>query len=52
MCMGMHMAIAELEVALDAMLDLPNLRFDPDYPKPEIRGLNLRGPDAIHVLWD
>lgn len=51
-CMGMHMALAEIEVALDAVLDLPNLRFDPAYPHPEIRGLNLRGPDAIHVLWD
>ncbi|WP_231625099.1 cytochrome P450 [Novosphingobium sp. AAP93] len=52
MCMGMHMAIAEMEVALDAILDLPNLRFDPAYPHPEIRGLNMRGPDALHVLWD
>jgi len=52
MCLGMHMALAEMEVALDAMLDLPNLRFDPAYPHPEIRGLNMRGPDAIHVLWD
>lgn len=52
MCMGMHMALAEMEVALDAMLDLPNLRFDPAYPHPEIRGLNMRGPDAAHVLWD
>lgn len=52
MCLGMHMALAEMEVALDAMLDLPNLRFDPAYPRPEIRGLNLRGPDAVHVLWD
>lgn len=52
MCMGMHMAMAEMEVALDALLDLPNLRFDPAYPRPEIRGLNMRGPDAVHVLWD
>jgi len=52
MCMGMHMALAEMEVALDAMLELPNLRFDPAYPHPEIRGLNMRGPDALHVLWD
>ncbi|MDB5685777.1 MAG: cytochrome family protein, partial [Rhizorhabdus sp.] len=52
MCMGMHLAMAEMEVALDALLDLPNLRFDEAYPAPEIRGLNLRGPDAIHVRWD
>lgn len=52
MCMGMHMALAEIEVALNAVLDLPNLRFDPAYPHPQIRGLNMRGPDAVHVLWD
>ncbi|MDF8334922.1 cytochrome P450 [Novosphingobium cyanobacteriorum] len=52
MCLGMNLALAELEVALDAMLDLPNLRLDPAYPRPVIRGMNLRGPDAVHVLWD
>lgn len=50
-CMGMHLAIAEMEVALDALLDLPDLRLDPDRAAPEIRGLNLRGPDAIPVIW-
>ena len=52
MCMGMHMALTEMEVALEEILELPNLRLDPDYPKPEIRGLNMRGPDALHVIWD
>ncbi|MAF29655.1 MAG: cytochrome P450 [Croceicoccus sp.] len=52
MCLGMHMALTEMEVALEEILDLPGLRFDPAYPKPEIRGLNMRGPDALHVLWD
>ena len=52
MCMGMHMALAELEVALDAMLDLPGLRLDPAWPAPQVRGLNMRGPDALHVVWD
>ena len=52
MCMGMHMALAEMEVALDAMLDLPGLRFDPAYKAPQVRGLNMRGPDALHVVWD
>ena len=52
MCMGMHMALTEMEVALEEILELPNLRFDPDYPKPEVRGLNMRGPDALHVVWD
>lgn len=51
-CMGMHMALTEMEVALEAILDLPNLRLDPAYPAPQVRGLNMRGPDALHVLWD
>lgn len=51
-CMGMHIARIEMEAALDMLLDLPNLRFDPAYPHPVIRGLQLRGPDALHVLWD
>ncbi|MBB3983085.1 cytochrome P450 [Sphingobium fontiphilum] len=51
-CMGMHLALAEIEVALDALLDLPNLRFDPDHEAPFVRGLNLRGADSIHVVWD
>jgi cytochrome P450 len=52
MCMGMHMALAEMEVALEELLGLPNLRFDPQHPRPQIRGLNMRGPDALHVVWD
>lgn len=51
-CMGMHIARVEMEAALDLLLDLPNLRLDPDYPKPEIRGMQLRGPDDLHVIWD
>lgn len=51
-CMGMHIAKVEMEAALDMLLDLPNLRLDPDYPRPEIRGMQLRGPDSIHVLWN
>lgn len=51
-CMGMHIAKVEMEAALDMLLDFPNLRLDPDYPRPVIRGMQLRGPDAIHVLWD
>jgi len=51
-CMGMHIARTEMEVALDLLLDLPNLRLDPAYPKPVIRGMQLRGADSIHVLWD
>lgn len=52
MCMGMHIARLEIEAAVDALLDLPNLRLDPAYPKPVIRGMQMRGPDSLHVLWD
>lgn len=52
MCLGMQVAQMEIEAALDALLDLPNLRLDPAMPAPLIRGMQLRGPDAIHVLWD
>lgn len=51
-CMGQHIARQEMEVALDLLLDLPNLRFDPAHPHPVIRGMQLRGADAVHVLWD
>jgi cytochrome P450 len=53
MCLGMHVARLELEVALNVVLDLmPGLRFDPDRPQPRIIGMNLRGPEAIPVIWD
>lgn len=52
MCLGMQTAQMEVEGAVNAMLDLPNLRLDPGKPRPVIRGMQLRGPDAIHVLWD
>lgn len=52
MCVGLFIAKAEIGVALNAMLDLmPDLRFDPAYPRPVIRGVQLRGPEAVHVVW-
>lgn len=52
MCVGLFIAKAEIEVALNAMLDLmPDLRFDPAYERPVIRGIQLRGPDAVHIIW-
>lgn len=51
-CMGQHIARQEMEIALDLLLDFPNLRFDPAYPHPQIRGMQLRGADAVRVLWD
>lgn len=52
-CIGIHLARMELRVGLNAVLDgLPNLRLDPAHPAPQITGHALRGPDAIHVLFD
>ncbi|MBV9413215.1 MAG: cytochrome P450 [Acidimicrobiia bacterium] len=52
-CLGMHLARLELRIGLNAVLDrLPNLRVDPAYPAPDIRGLPFRSPPALHVLFD
>lgn len=52
-CLGLQVAKIEIEAAVNALLDaMPNLRLDPDYPAPQIRGVQLRGPDAIRVRWD
>jgi cytochrome P450 len=53
LCLGMQVAKSEMEAMLNGLLDhLPNLRLDPDAPAPKIVGAQLRGPRAIHVLWD
>jgi cytochrome P450 len=53
MCIGQFIAKVELSVAVNTILDLlPNLRLDPDKPKPQIVGAQLRGPHALHVIWD
>ena len=53
MCLGLWLARAEIDVAIDLMLDLmPNLRLDPHYPAPVVKGVQMRGPDALHVIWD
>ena len=53
MCLGLWLAKTEIDVAIDLMLDLmPGLRFDPDYPAPVVKGVQMRGPDALHVIWD
>lgn len=53
MCIGLFVAKAEIESAVNALFDLmPNLRFDPDRPTARIKGVGLRGPDAVHIVWD
>ena len=51
-CLGMHVARAEMLVAMDAVLDrLPDIRFDPDAPQSRIIGLEHRGPSRIPVVF-
>jgi cytochrome P450 len=52
MCLGQSLARIEIEAAMNAVLDFPNLRLDPDYPEPAMRGMQFRGPDHLHVRWD
>ena len=51
-CVGQHLARVEMTRALHAVLDqLPNLRFDPDRPRPEIRGSMMRVPKHLYVRF-
>jgi cytochrome P450 len=51
-CLGMHVARAEMFVGIRALLDrLPNLRLDPDAPPPEVIGFYERGVTEIPVVF-
>ena len=53
MCLGMHVARAEMSVGINALLDrLPNLRLDPDAEPPAYIGFYERGATAIPVVFD
>jgi cytochrome P450 len=52
-CLGMHVARAEIACALTAVLDrMPNVRLDPSADPPKITGVYERGPTAVPVVWD
>jgi cytochrome P450 len=52
-CLGQHVARAEMTVGINALLDrLPNLRLDPDAEPPSYRGFYERGATAIPVVFD
>lgn len=55
-CLGMHLARLEMSVVADALLDLPNLRLDPDAMNsaepPSIRGMAFRSPTSLPVVFD
>ncbi len=51
-CLGMHVARAEMFVAMNAVLDrLPDVRFDPEAPQARIIGLEHRGPNGVPVVF-
>lgn len=51
-CLGMHVARAEMATGIGALLDrLPNLRLDPDAEQPRFIGMYERGATAIPVLF-
>jgi cytochrome P450 len=51
-CLGMHVARAEMSVGISALLDrLPNLRLDPDAPPPQTIGFYERGVMEIPVVF-
>jgi cytochrome P450 len=52
-CIGMHVARAEMAVGIGALLDrLPNLRLDPDADPPQFIGMYERGATEIPVVFD
>ena len=52
-CLGMHVAHAEMNVGINALLDrLPNVRLDPDAEPPAYIGFYERGATAIPVVFD
>jgi cytochrome P450 len=52
LCLGMHVARAEMTVGINAILDrLPNLRLDPDAEPPRIIGMYERAATEIPVVF-
>jgi cytochrome P450 len=52
-CLGQLLARLEMGRALEAIVDsLPNVRLDPDWPVPHMRGALMRTPRQLHVLFD
>ena len=49
-CLGMDVARQEMIVAISGLMDrFPNMKIDPDKPKPRYRGLDHRGMDKVTV---
>ena len=53
MCIGQHIARVMLGEYVNHFLDdLPNVRWDPDAPKPRITGWSQRASNTLPVVWD
>jgi len=53
LCLGMHLARMETQVALNALFDrLPGLRLDPAAGDQYISGSVFRAPPRLEVVWD
>ena len=50
-CLGVDLARLEAELAVQALIELPGLRLDPEHDDSP-RGLVFRKPEALHVRWD
>lgn len=52
-CIGQQLARLEMTRALHAILDrLPNVRLDPAFAPPQMRGSIMRTPRELHVVFD
>jgi len=52
-CLGMHLALMETRVVLEAILDrLQNLRLDPEAPDVHVGGVIFRSPSELPVRFD
>ena len=52
-CVGVHLARLEARTALEALLRrFPRLRFDPERPAADVRGLVFRKPGVLYARWD
>jgi len=51
-CLGQQLARLELTRAVNAVLDeLPHVRLDPDFPRPQVRGAMMRTPKELRVVF-
>jgi cytochrome P450 len=52
-CVGQVLARLEMTRAVTALLDeLPNIRLDPAFPPPQLRGAKMRTPKELRVVFD